>query len=209
MANTGTNCTYLCNRDTPVVWQGLSEVTSHGPPTDSREGKAIYIRNSCCCPQVNWLSKCLFQDKNSTWIALAYDPFLAYYQVQCSLLSPHFSLTWGHITGVDSALLFLASFGVSTLSQLDITRLCRFTAPPHSSHEQFTCMKQPETLLTWLQAPGRVWPLSGTYKRVLEMKPGLLQKMHSPGKIWKNLQLLNSCHVYSDLKERTIRVVFG
>lgn len=93
MANTRTNCTYLCNRDTPVEWQGLSAVTSHGPPTDSREGKAIYVRSSCCCPQqVSRLSKRLFQDKNSTWIPLAYDAYLAYCQVQSAFYTPPLSI---------------------------------------------------------------------------------------------------------------------
>lgn len=58
MANPGTNCSYLCNRDTPVEWQGLGAFASHGPPTDSQEGKAIYVRSSCCCPQeVDLLAK--------------------------------------------------------------------------------------------------------------------------------------------------------
>lgn len=142
MANRGANCTYLCYWDTPVKWQGLGAVTSHGPPTDSQEGKAIYVQSSCCCPQqVVQLSKCLFQDKNSTWIPLAYDPYSAYRQVQSVFYAPPPSyLTWVHITlrwkrALQTLLsLFFASSHESMLSQLDVTRLCRFTAPLHSSH---------------------------------------------------------------------------
>lgn len=92
LAHTRTNCTYLCSGDTPVEWQGLSAATSHGPPTASREGKAIYVRSPCCCPQqVGQLSKCLFQDKNSNWIPLAHDPYLPC--SACPLCSP---LPTGH-----------------------------------------------------------------------------------------------------------------
>lgn len=110
MANTGTNCTYLCNQDAPVERQPLSA----GPPTESWEGKAIYVRSSCCCPQqVVRLSKCLFQDKNSTWILLA---------------RPLFSLMPGSVCLLHSPL-FLFDMGSNNSEMEDSSPGCSLTVP--------------------------------------------------------------------------------
>lgn len=105
MANTETNCTYLCSGDTPVEWQGPSAVASHGPPTDSREGIAIYVRSSCCCPQqVGWLSKTSLPGQKfhlnsfSTWPLFSLPPGSA-----CLLRSPPSYLTWVQITEMEES----------------------------------------------------------------------------------------------------------
>lgn len=150
MANTGTNCTYLCYRDTPVEWQGLSAFASHGPPTDSQEGKAIYVRSSCCCPQeVGVLSVRLFQYKNSTWIPLAHGPFLAYCQAQSVFCTQPLPMRRGlkqHQAGTTnfSRCSLPPVVPLSYLRQALAGSVSRLHGH-HRSSKPSTCMKKPKT----------------------------------------------------------------